>query len=155
MNDIAFAAPGAHAPFADDAAVEDIVRGFLDRSLARPRWNHHAHLVVSIWHMRRYGSERSLVMLRDRIWAYNQAVGTPNTDTSGYHETITRFFVWQVARYLDAAPSDANFAALVNDLAARAEGRKERPFDFWSRDVLMSVEARRGWIAPDLGPLET
>ena len=152
MNDVA-PGPRAHAPFPDDAAVEDIVRGFLDRTLVRARWTHHAHIVVAIWHIRRYGEARALELLRDRIWSYNQAVGTPNTDTSGYHETITRFFVWQVGRFLDGAPKDSPFHRLVNDLAARPEGRKERPFDFWSQDRLMSVEGRRGWVAPDLGEL--
>jgi hypothetical protein len=145
--------PRAHAPFPDDDAVEDIVRGFLDRSLARPRWTHHAHLVVCIWHIRRFGAARSLDLLRDRIWSYNLAVGTPNTDTGGYHETITRFFVWQIARFLEGAPKSASFVALVNALAASPEGGKDRPFTYWSRDRLMSVPARRGWVEPDLRPM--
>jgi hypothetical protein len=153
MNAPAFAGPRAHAPFADDAAVEDIVRGFLDRTLVKPRWTHHAHIVVAIWHIRRYGEAEALARLRDRIWSYNLSVGTLNTDTGGYHETITRFFVWQVARYLESASAEASFAALVNGLAARPEGTKDWPFAYWSRERLMSVEARRGWVEPDLRPM--
>jgi hypothetical protein len=145
--------PRAHAPFASDAAVEDVVKGFLDRTLVRPRWTHHAHIVVAIWHIRRYGEAEALARLRDRIWSYNLSVGTQNTDSGGYHETITRFFVWQVARYLEGAPADASFVALVNDLAARPEGGKDWPFTFWSRERLMSVAARRGWVEPDLRPM--
>lgn len=152
MNDVA-ATHRAHAPFADDAAVEDIVRGFLDRSLVKPRWTHHAHIVVAIWHIRRYGEAEALARLRDRIWSYNLSVGTANTDAGGYHETITRFFVWQVARYLEQAPADASFVALVNGLAARPEGAKDWPFTYWSRERLMSVAARRGWVEPDLRPM--
>ena len=154
MNDVAPGGPRAHAPFADGAAVEDIVKGFLDRTLVKPRWTHHAHIVVAIWHIRRFGAERSLELLRDRIWSYNLSVGTQNTDSGGYHETITRFFVWQVARYLATAPAEASFIALVNDLAARPEGAKDWPLTYWSRDRLMSVAARRGWVEPDLRPLD-
>ncbi|MEX2649586.1 MAG: hypothetical protein WD673_11290 [Alphaproteobacteria bacterium] len=145
--------PRVHAPFPDDAAVEDIVKGFLDRSLAKPRWNHHAHLVVSIWHVRRFGAERALDLLRDRIWSYNLAVGTQNTDTGGYHETITRFFIWRTQCFLASAPAESTFVDLVNALAASPEGAKDHPLAYWSRDRLMSVEARRGWVEPDLRPL--
>jgi hypothetical protein len=150
MNAPASAGPRAHAPFTDDGAAEDIVRGFLDRTLVKPRWTHHAHIVVAIWHIRRYGEAEALARLRDRIWSYNLSVGTLNTDTGGYHETITRFFVWQVARYLESASAEASFVALVNGLAARPEGTKDWPFTYWSRERLMSVEARRGWVEPDL-----
>jgi hypothetical protein len=34
--------------------------------------------------------------IRRGIIAYNAAVGTPNSDTRGYHETITAFYVWAI-----------------------------------------------------------
>jgi hypothetical protein len=33
-------------------------------------------------------------------------------------------------------------------------GDKAWPLTFWSRERLFSVAARRGWVEPDLAPLE-
>ena len=43
--------------------------------------------------------------------------------------------------------------ALVNDLLLSPMGRRDWPLRFWSKERLMSVEARRGYVAPDLAPL--
>ena len=41
---------------------------------------------------------------------------------------------------------------LVNALLESPIGRRDWPLRFWSRARLMSVEARRGWVEPDLAP---
>ena len=38
--------------------------------------------------------------MRRRIRAYNVAVGTENTDSGGYHETLTRLFLDGIAAHL-------------------------------------------------------
>jgi len=50
----------------------------------------------------------------------------------------------------DAPCPDAQAAAR---LLATPFGDKAWPLTFWSRERLFSVEARRGWVAPDLAPL--
>ena len=63
--------------------TESLVRLFLDRSLPKPAWTHVAHLRVGLWHVRRFGADRAVDLLRERISRYNEAVGTANTSTSG------------------------------------------------------------------------
>jgi hypothetical protein len=96
-----------------------------------------------------HGADEALVLLRERIAAYNVVCGVENSDSSGYHETITRFFVLRIAQFLDAAdrarPIDELAVELIEQLSD-----KDAALLYWSRERLMSVEARRGWLEPDL-----
>ena len=95
------------APLRGDQAVEDIVHRFRARTLPREAWTHQAHLAVGLWHVLRHGEDAALAMLRDGIRAYNEAVGVPNSDTRGYHETVTRYYAWAAARFLERAAAQA------------------------------------------------
>ncbi|MEY4682485.1 MAG: hypothetical protein RLZZ276_4134 [Pseudomonadota bacterium] len=141
------------APLRGDQAVEDIVHRFRARTLPREAWTHQAHLAVGLWHVLRYGEDAALAMLRDGIRAYNEAVGVPNSDTRGYHETVTRYYAWAAARFLERA-GPAGLAGLVDAFVDSPLGSKDGIFAFWSRSGLLSVEARRGWVPPDLAPLD-
>lgn len=140
------------APFAGDAAAFAVVDGFRDHSLPVALWTHQAHLAVGLWHVRSLGEDQARPALRTGIRAYNVAAGTPNSDTRGYHETVTFYFVWAAARFQALAPPPG-FAAAVNGFVAHPLGAKSGIFRFWSRDRLLSVEARRAWLEPDLAPL--
>ena len=71
----------------------------------------------------------------------------------GYHETITRFYMWAVRRELLAEPLDKSLAELANDLAVALADRS-LPLVYWSRERLMSAAARAGWVEPDLRSLD-
>ena len=122
----------------------DLTAAFEDRTLPKAEWTHEAHVVVCWATVARLGADRALDHLRIAIPLYNEATNTPNTDTDGYHDTITCYYVAAVGalagRPLDevlADPSCSRTAALAH----------------WSRDRLFSVAARRGWVEPDLQPL--
>ena len=134
--------------------TEGLVARFLDRSLPKVEWTHQAHLRVGLWHVRRFGSADAVTRLRERIRAYNEAVGTANTTTSGYHETLTVFYVELIASFLRAGPPQP--AEPLADLETRlieAIGDRALPLRYYSRERLYSVEARRAWLTPDLSPL--
>lgn len=84
------------------------------------------------------------VACRRSIPLRNDTHGVVNDDRSGYHETITAFFVGAVA---DALREGADGAALGIRLP------REAPLRYWTREVLMSTAARRGWVASDRAPL--
>lgn len=145
--------PGrSYPPFTDESRILAIVEGFRARTLPAPEWTHQAHLAVGLWHVRRFGEEASKALLREGISRYNEASGTPNSDTRGYHETVTMYYVWAAARFLETARA-ATLLDLVNDFVESRHGSKAGIFVFWSRDLLLSTPARRGWIEPDLSPL--
>lgn len=133
--------------------TEWIVEALIARTLPKAEWTHEAHLRAGLWHVLQHGAPAALDLLRTRISSYNESVGTLNTDTSGYHETITRFYVTVIDRFL--AANDR--AMPIDDLAARllAEcGDRRLPMRYYSEGRLFSVVARRSWVEPDLRSIE-
>jgi len=133
--------------------TESLVRLFLDRSLPKPAWTHVAHLRVGLWHVRRFGAGLAVDLLRERISRYNEAVGTANTSTSGYHETLTVFYVKVIDGFVSSDPSPDQETDTLERRLLEALGDRELPLRYYSRECLCSTEARRQWVAPDLQPL--
>jgi hypothetical protein len=135
------------------SATERIARGLIDCSLPKVEWTHEAHLRAGLWHVLQHGAPAALELLRGRISRYNESVGTANTDTSGYHETITRFYVTVIDRFLNA--HDA--AAPIDDLAAQLVadyGDRRLPLRCYSESRLFSPVARRSWVEPDIKSID-
>jgi hypothetical protein len=139
--------------FSSDAQIESIGMQVLACTLPKAEWTHAAHLAVAAWII---AVRNDLHAARDMpgiISAYNEACGVANTDTGGYHETITQASLLAVAAFLDAQPRVATLHAACNALLASPYGSKDWLLRHWSQPVLFSVAARRGWVAPDLLPL--
>jgi hypothetical protein len=99
-----------------------------------------------------HGERQALDLLRERIRAYNEAVGTLNTETSGYHETITRFYVLIIDKFLDCADLERPVDELAQQLLERY-GDRELPLKYYSRELLFSSTARLNWVEPDLSSI--
>jgi len=122
-------------------------------TLPREEWTHAAHFAAALWLMRyRPEMEPSLEMPR-LIRAYNESVGRVNDDSGGYHETITQASLRAVRGVLDAYPADVPVYRIVNALMASSLANPNWLLEYWSQPRLMSVEARRTWLEPDLKPL--
>ncbi|MDB4970628.1 MAG: hypothetical protein JWN44_6317, partial [Myxococcales bacterium] len=134
------------------AALEDLLERFFDRTLTHAEWTHAAHLAVGAWHVDRHGLEEALPRLRIAIRALNDSHGTKNSETSGYHETITAAYVRLLAAALARATTP--LSSRVETILAGPLADKTFLFRFWSRDQLMSPAARAAWLPPDLAPLE-
>lgn len=129
-----------------------MARGLIERTLPKSEWTHEAHLRVGLWHVMHHGPAAALELLRGRISAYNVSVGTLNTDTSGYHETMTRFYVMIIDRFLSGEDRAADLDQLASRLIA-ALGDRRLPLRYYSEQRLFSVVARRSWVEPDLRPI--
>jgi hypothetical protein len=139
--------------FADDAAVRRIGERFLACTLAKAEWTHEAHLATTLWLIVErpdVAPERDLPAL---IRRYNESVGGVNSDTDGYHETITQCFLRGVREYLARTEAALPLVEKVNGLLGGPEGKRDWPLRFYSRERLFSVEARRGWVEADLAAL--
>ena len=97
----------------------------------------------------RRGIVEALSALRHHIRRYNDATGIGNTSTSGYHETITRFYVFQLYAYVMRTATPRNPVQLLHGLAAEPMSQKDFVLRHYSRERLMSGKARREWVAPD------
>jgi hypothetical protein len=137
--------------YSSDREIDYVARGFLDCTLPKPEWTHAAHFAVAFWLLRR----RGLHAMRDMpglIRAYNDSTGVPNTDTSGYHETITFASLRAAHAWLDKRRVAMLHEAL-RELLESSYGRSDWLLAYWSREVLFSTAARRGWVEPDVKPL--
>jgi len=132
--------------------TDDIRRlrsGFDDQSLPGAEFTHAAHIAVGATYVCELGAEGALAHLREAIPRYNVSQGGENTDTRGYHETLTRFWVERLAEFLNTQTGVGSREEQA--LAAVAEfGARNKLFaEYYSFDVVGSLEARRGWVAPD------
>jgi hypothetical protein len=138
--------------FVSDEEIAGIGRGMLDRTLPKPAWTHAAHFAAAAWLLQ---CRQDINVARDMpamIRAYNEATGVANTDSGGYHETITQASIRATRAFLSEHSTLALFAA-VNELLRSPLGQPEWLLRYWSRDKLFSVEARKYWVEPDLAPL--
>jgi hypothetical protein len=146
-----------HEPrlFRDDAAVRHIGTGLLARTLPRAEWTHEAHLAATAWILIErpdIAPERDLPAI---IRSYNESVGGVNSDSEGYHETITQISIRAVRRFLARTDAAQPLVEKVNGLLQAEEGRRDWPLRFYSRELLFSKGARRGWVEPNIGELPT
>lgn len=139
--------------FQDDAAIIAIGEGLLARTLPREAWTHEAHLAACLWIVRDrpdIAPERDMAAI---ISGYNEAVGGVNDDHQGYHETITQVYIAAVKAHLSETPDGTPLREAVNTLLLSPRGHRDLALHFYSKELLFSVPARRGFIAPDIAPL--
>jgi hypothetical protein len=135
-----------------DADLDRLIERFRGAALPAGEWTHRAHLAVGTWHVYHHGADAALDLMRAGILRLNEHHGTPNTDTRGYHETITRAYLVLIGEVLARIPRTTPAAAVscvLQDPIAVAGVL----LHYYARDTLMSVAARRAWVEPDRQPL--
>ena len=138
--------------FSNDSEIARAGGKFLDRSLPKPEWTHAAHFAVTLWLLRHRPDLDLDIEMRGLIRAFNETTGTPNTDTGGYHETITQASLRAVRAAAASAPASP-LCEILDALLVSPLGDSKWLLEYWSRERLFSVEARHGWLPPDLKPL--
>ena len=136
--------------FETDDAVARVGEGLLRADLPKAEWTHEAHLAACLWLLTERPDidvERDLPGI---ISTYNEAVGGVNDATQGYHHTITLTYVAAVRDHLAELPGRLTLTEKVNALLASPRGRRGWPLTLYSRDRLFSVDARLGFVPPDL-----
>ena len=136
--------------FASDAEIERIGEGLIACTLPREDWTHEAHLGATTYLVLRRPDIDLDAELPDIIRRFNESVGGVNSDTEGYHETITRTYLVGVRLFLTEPRNGEALHEIVNGLLLSPMGRRDWPLRFYSRERLFSVEARRSLVPPDL-----
>ena len=131
--------------------LDTLLAAFEAGTLPKERWTHAAHLMVAACYAEAFPEAEALDRMRAGVIHYNESVGTLNTPSSGYHETLTRFWMVLVGRFL--AARDGGRAERVEALVAEYGPRRDVFKEYWSFDLVKSSEARAVWVAPDLKPI--
>jgi hypothetical protein len=141
--------------FGHSDQVLRLVARFEDGTLPKAEWTHQAHLAVALWYASRLPFEEALAVVREGIRQVNAAHGVVTTPAGGYHETITRFYMLVICGYVGEEEGEAgadDWASRANRLLARY-GVRDLPLRHYTKDRLMSADARFGWVEPDLRPI--
>lgn len=127
----------------------NLLTRFRAAELPHAEWTHRAHLFVAASYLAEMAPEVALPRLRDEIQKLNLFHGVLTTPQRGYHETLTRVWLALVLMARDRLGPEASPGDIVDACA----GDKSLPLQYYTRDRLMSWEARIGWLPPDLAPL--
>ena len=150
-----------HPVLTADEELTRHAQAFLDRTLPKSEWTHKGHLAAASWLIASWGLARCEAEMPDLIRRYNDVTGVPNTDTEGYHHTITLASL-RVIDHVRAElpnphiPAQAGICTpltLFHAVMNSSYAEKDWLFRHWRRETLFTPEARRDWVAPDVSPL--
>ena len=133
-----------------EVEMRALVDSFDRCTLPREQWNHRAHLVYAL--VKLLDDEDGGEAIRAGILRYAAAQGIAQTLEGGYHESITRFYIAIVRRFIAETDVNRPLPVLVEELMNRF-GDRQLPFQYYSKQRLMSWQARTEWVEPDLQPL--
>jgi len=130
-----------------ESEIDEFIGGFQNGTLPKEFWTHGAHVLTGACYVYECGETEAIARMRRDVAAYNVAVGGKNTESSGYHETITIFWLKLLSAYRSRCPdlTRAEFAARA---VAEFVHRRDILREYYDFDVTGSTEARRSWICP-------
>lgn len=135
--------------FSTSEEIYSVVKAFEERTITKSEWNHRTHLIVGMYYCRTLPFTVAKNVLRDGIYWLNDKHGTPNTDSSGYHETLTVFWLKRIWNFLDSQTSGETLVSLANEVIARF-GDPELPLRYYTHERLFSSAARRDYLPPNI-----
>jgi hypothetical protein len=139
----------------NEHAFAEFLYGFEQGTLPRPVWTHAAHLAIGAWYLLSFPEEMAIDRVRTGIRHYNQCAGIANTPDSGYHETLTLFWLGILGGQVSNLRSTSRRLALddkldaIRRLVAEFAPQRDLFKQYYSFDVVASQEARARWIPPD------
>lgn len=139
--------------FSDDAGLAEFLDAFERGVFPIAEWKHAQHITMAVCYLDRMSVAEAVPVLRANISAYNVAQGGENTDAGGYHETLTVLWAALVKQFLEALPPGIALHEKANRAVEQFAPRRDCFREYYSYDVVKSLEARREWKAPDLKPI--
>ena len=128
--------------------INELVEGFNKKTLPKDLWTHEAHLTTAIWHLKKYDINEATCLLKSGIISYNISLGGTNNGTSGYHETLTIFWITVIDYYV-RINQPKSLLETCNSFLKCHLADKTLPFIFYEKANLLSSAARARFIHPD------
>ena len=129
-------------PFTDDSEIFDLVRRFESCALNPEDFRHYQHLTVALYYVRHFPYDVASEKMRSGIQKLAAAYGK-----TGYHETITLFWLKMVAD--SAVAHQGTLFDSANKLIAQYDD-KNLIKKYYSDELIASAAAKSGWVEPDL-----
>ena len=141
--------PGSEWSISDDEWTA-LVRSFESATLEKASWTHAAHLAVASHYLLRMPAREALDALRQGIHKINAQHGVVNSATSGYHETLTVFWIGVLSAYLRRECAQLDSLEAVTRAVRRFEDARHLPQCVYSFALVTSSQARDTWVVPDV-----
>lgn len=135
--------------FKEAGEIERLVEGFESCKVAPADFDHGAHLAVALWYL----SELPAPLAEARMRAGLHSFTRHHHAEAMYNETLTLFWLKLVRDFLARADAARPFAERANELLATYNSSK-LAFEYYSRELIQTPEAKTSWVEPDLKPLD-
>lgn len=136
--------------FGSDEEVLNVVNRFESCELAPSQFKHREHLTVALCCLLRLSDGEALERMRQSLFRFIRAHGI---DPGLYNETLTVFWLKRVRAFVKADGGQRTLAELANALAEECCDSRI-VYEYYSKAVVDSEEAKKGWVEPDLKPLD-
>jgi len=130
---------------------DEFLEAFESHSWPLDQWHHRQHIKVAYLYLRSYPLDAAIAKICSGIKSFNAAHQVPEGLHRGYHETMTQAWMHLVHCTLREFGASENADAFV-DKHAQLLSKRALLF-FYSRDRIMSAEAKSKFVEPDLTPL--
>lgn len=131
-----------------DEEIFSIVKDFEGRTLAKENWTHETRLTVGLYYTLKHARPIAQKLMRRGICWLNCVHGINNSRTSGYHETLTVFWLDTIAEIVKRNPRK-DLAELANTVIETCADER-MPLRTYSAQLLFSPVARESYVEPDL-----
>lgn len=135
--------------YTSEAEISLLVHSFAARTLAKEKWTHAAHITAALWHLKNYPFDDAVCGMRSKIISYNISVGTPNNASSGYHETMTIFWMYAGLFFINTCTGET-VLNICNAFLSSPLAERSLPFYFYKRETILSSKARAVFVAADI-----
>ena len=137
-----------HAFAATADTLDAFVAAWHTGQLTRAEWTHGAHVAVCAYYAFEREPDATFAIVKTGILAFARACGIVHTATSGYHETLTRFWTLVIAAHVRDSAARCRWEAVRTALDRFGDDR-DLPQRAYSFDVVRDVRARATWVPPD------
>jgi hypothetical protein len=132
-----------------EADLDKFLDAFEAGSLPKREWIHATHLGVATCYLLSYSDQQALDQLRKRIRFLNECHATLNSLEGAYHETLTRFWLLVLRRFLNTLPPETSRVGAVEQIIVAFAEHKNLYESYYTFDLVKSQAARKSWIPPD------
>jgi hypothetical protein len=135
-----------------EADLRAFIRQFEEGTWPSTRWNHATHITMGSYYLLTCGHEEATARIKHGLYHYHLSQGGQHTNTSGYHETLTLFWIDRIEEYLRGLPRSLILLEKVAAATQHFGGQRDLHKQHYTCDLTNDPNARHAWVAPDLTP---
>jgi hypothetical protein len=129
--------------------IEAVVQGFENCETAKDSFSHQSHLTMAVYYLHSSRVDQATESMRAGLLRFLDHHGVGRQK---YHESLTIFWMRLVQAFLNDDEKKSLLEQANSVIEAFADSKLV--FEYYTRELLMSDEARKNWVEPDLKNLQ-